>query len=387
MASAASDPVILVAGEASGDALGAGLIEALLRRRPEMRFAGIGGPKMAAAGMDIWFDCEELAVMGLSEVVSHLPRLLKIRRETARRTIQSEAPLLIGIDAPDFNLGLERRVRGRGVRTIHYVSPSIWAWRQGRARTIGECAELVLALFPFEPELYRRYGATARFVGHPLADRIPLEADRDEARAALGLPASHRVVALLPGSRRSEVNRLAATLATTAQRLAKREPDLCFVVPAANARVRALIDAAFAKIPDLMVRMFDGQSETVLTAADVAVIASGTATLEGLLTRTPMVVVYRVSTLTYWLVKLFRLMKVERYSLPNYLAGEGLVDELMQADLTTENLTGAVQRLLGDEERRRSMRQRFREIHELLRCDADEQAADAVLALLERTGP
>lgn len=373
-------PLVLVAGETSGDTLGAGLIGALRAREPSLTFAGIGGPRMAEAGMDCWYDAEELAVMGLSEVLAHLPRLLRIRRDVARRTLQAGAPVLIGIDAPDFNLGLERSVRRGGTRTIHYVSPSIWAWRPGRARRIGRGADEVLTLFPFEPELYHRHGVAARFVGHPLADRIPLEPDRAGARAALGLPGNATIVALLPGSRRSEAARLGAVLAETARRLSGRHPDLRFIAPAATMAVRREFEAALAAAaPGVTVELFDGRATEVLTAANLAVIASGTAALEGVLTKTPMIVIYRVAAATYFLVTALRLMQVDRFSLPNVLAGGPLVEELMQDDLSPESLTDAVEGLLADPSRRESMRARFREIHARLRRDADQEAAVAVL--------
>src|SRR5690606_16801510 len=275
----------VVAGEASGDLLGAGLVQELRERWPDAEFAGVGGPGMRQAGMDTWFDASELAVMGLSEVVRHLPRLLRLRRELRRRLLEWRPDVMVGIDAPDFNLGLERWLKRRGVRTVHYVSPSVWAWRQKRAEKIGQSADLVLCLFPMEPAIYARHGVDARFVGHPLADAMPLDPDRTAARAGLGLRDDSPVLALLPGSRLGEISRLGAPFLEAAARVAGEIPGLQVVIPAANAACRDAIEALLARsrFPDPRPRLLDGRARTAMVAADVVLLASGTATLEAML--------------------------------------------------------------------------------------------------------
>ena len=373
----------LVAGEASGDQLGAGLIRAIRERHADARFAGIGGPRMAAQGMDCWHEADELALMGLAEVLSHLPRLVRLRRRLVDRIAAWRPDCFVGIDAPDFNLGLERRLKARGLHTVHYVSPSLWAWRQSRAGRIGQWTDRILTLFPFEPAIYARYGAEATYVGHPMADSLPLVPDRAGARERLGLPhdPDRPVIALLPGSRRGEVTRLAPIIAESVRRLATARPEAVFVCPAARRSTGELFAHALESAAlDVPVRIYEGQAETVLTAADVAVIASGTATLEALLTRTPMVVIYRLAASTYFVVRKLGMLKVDRYSLPNVLAGGGeLVPELMQYDLTPDRLADHVLRLLDDAAGRARLLAEFDRIHRQLRCDADQRAAEAVL--------
>ena len=376
--------IILCAGEASGDQLGAGLIAELKRRRPELQFVGIGGPAMRASGMEIWWDAQELAVMGLVEVLKHLPRLLRLRREFMARIASSAAALYIGIDAPDFNLGVERRLKGQGMRTLHYVSPSIWAWRQGRAKTIGESADRVLCLFPFEPELYARHGVDARFVGHPFADEMPLEVDRAAARMALGLRDDLNLLALVPGSRRGEIERLGADFLGAAALLCVRRPDLGVLVAASNEALAIRLRQLLQQQPELASRthIVVGQMRTVLAACDLALVASGTATLEAVLSRRPMVVGYRIATLTYWIVRALRLLKVRHYSLPNVLAGRELVPEISQNQLTPESLAQALAHWLDDPQAVVSFEQACDEIHHRLRCNASVRAADAVLEWL-----
>lgn len=378
--------IALVAGEASGDLLGAGLIEALRRDHPNATFAGIGGPAMRAAGMDTWRDCSELAVMGLAEVLRHLPRLLRLRRDIRRRVLDWAPDVFIGIDAPDFNLGLEKKLKATGLRTVHYVSPSVWAWREGRAKTIGRSADLVLCLFPMEPPIYERYGIDARFVGHPLADTIALHPDRAAARSQLGLAPSGRVLALLPGSRLGEITRLLPDFLGAARLLQHDLPDLRVVIPAANADCRRAIDSVLAtnlaQPPAASITVLDGQAQAAMIASDAVLLASGTAALEALLAKRPMVVGYRISPLTHRLVMGLGLMKVDRYSLPNVLANEPIVPELMQADCTPEKLAAALAHWFDDPEAVAGLQARYLAIHETLRRDASARAAEAVLALV-----
>jgi lipid-A-disaccharide synthase len=374
--------IALVAGEASGDVLGAGLVRALRERHPDAEFAGIGGAAMRAAGVDAWHDCSELAVMGLAEVVRHLPRLLRLRASLRRRLLAWRPDVFVGIDAPDFNLGLERRLKQAGVRTVHYVSPSVWAWREGRAAKIGRSADIVLCLFPMEPPIYARHGIDARFVGHPLADAMPLDADRYGARARLGIGADATVLAVLPGSRLGEIQRLWPDFLEAARRVGARIPGLQVLVPAANPGCRAAIEAELARAPLAGVRVLDGDAQAAMTAADVVLLASGTAALEAMLAKRPMVVGYRISALTYRLVMGLGLMKVNRYSLPNVLANEPIVPELMQRDCTPENLANAVLAWFDDADARASLLPRYHAIHARLRGDASAGAAAAVSSLL-----
>lgn len=375
--------IALVAGEASGDALGAGLIRALRARHPDCECAGIGGAGMRAAGFDTWYDCEELAVMGLSEVIHHLPRLLTLRRRLWRRLHAWDPDVYVGIDAPDFNLAIERKLRRRGVRTVHYVSPSIWAWRQGRARKIGESAERVLCLFPFEPPIYARFGVAARFVGHPLANAFALMPDRDAARAELGITAQARVLALLPGSRRSEIHRLLPIFLAATQQLREALPDLRIVIPSANPRCAEQIDAELKAWPHSDVLRLDGRAQVAMIAADAVLLASGTAALEALLAKRPMVVAYRISALTHFLITRLRLMRVSRYSLPNALAGRWLVPELMQRDCTANALAAALLPWLQAPTTGAALYPAYCDIHAALQGGGSAAAAAAVLELLD----
>ena len=377
--------VALVAGEASGDLLGAGLIEQLRARHPDARFAGIGGPRMRAAGFDAWHDCSELAVMGLSEVLRHLPRLLRLRRGTLQRVLDWQPDVFIGIDAPDFNLGLERRLKQRGIRTVHYVSPSVWAWRENRAARIGRSADRVLCLFPMEPPIYAKHGIDATFVGHPLADALPLDPDRAAARAALGIPADVPVLAVLPGSRLGEIARLAETFLQAAGQVAARIPNLHVLVPAANGACLAALQPLLAgdRFPIPHARLLEGQAHEAMIAADAVLLASGTATLEALLAKRPMVIAYRISAITYAIVMGLRLMKTDRYSLPNALAGETVVPELMQHDCTADNIAREVLAWLQQPQRIAALRPRFDAIHHELRRDASARAAEAVAELVD----
>ncbi|HVB84601.1 MAG TPA: lipid-A-disaccharide synthase [Rhodanobacteraceae bacterium] len=381
--------IVLIAGEASGDLLGADLLAALRRLHPRARFAGIGGPRMRAQDFEAWHDISELSVMGLTEVLPHLPRLLRLRRDLTRRLLAARPALTIGIDAPDFNLGLERRLKAAGLRTVHYVSPSVLAWRESRAAKLGASADRVLCLFPMEPPIYARHGVDARFVGHPLADRFADVPDRAAARAALGLPATARVLALLPGSRRGEVALLLPDFLAAAAILCTRFPDLRIAIPAADAVLHARIDAALAAsaLPTTAARVLDGQAHTLLTAADVALLASGTAALEAALAQCPMVVAYRIAPLTHALVKGLGLLKSEYYSLPNILAGRNLVPERMQRDCTGPRLAEAVARLFVDPAAAAAQRAAFPALHAALRAPGSATAADAAAhAALELIG-
>ena len=375
--------IALVAGEASGDLLGAGLVDELRKRYPDAQFAGIGGDAMRAAGLDAWFDASELAVMGLSEVLRHLPRLLRLRRALRQRLLAWQPDVFIGIDAPDFNLGVEKWLKQRGIRTVHYVSPSVWAWREKRAARIGRSADRVLCLFPMEPEIYARHGVDARFVGHPLADEMPLEPDRDAARVQLGLDPTRPVLALLPGSRVGEIERLGGDFLAAAARVLRAVPDLQVVVPMANAQAHAAFKRVFASHPDALalssaLMEIVGHARPLMIASDVVLLASGTATLEAMLAKRPMVVAYKVSPTTYRLVKGLGLLKVDSYALPNVLAGERVVPELMQHDCTPEKLADATLAWLRDSATAAALQPRFRALHLQLRRDASAQAADAV---------
>ena len=374
--------IALVAGEASGDLLGAGLVRELKKRFPDAQFAGIGGPRMLAEGFQAWHESGELAVMGLVEVLRHLPRLLRLRAGLRRRLLAWEPDVFIGIDAPDFNLGLERKLKQAGIRTVHYVSPSVWAWREGRAAKIGRSADRVLCLFPMEPPIYQRHGIDARFVGHPLAEAFDAVPDRRAARDRLGLPQDAPVLAVLPGSRQGEIQRLWPTFIDAARRVTVQLPGLAVAVPAADPACRHAIEDGLAKSQLANVALYDGQAHDVMVAADVVLLASGTAALEAMLAKRPMVVGYRISALTYRLVMALGLMRVSTYSLPNVLANEPIVPELMQHDCTPENLAEAVMLWFRDPDARAALLPRYEHIHAKLRGDADAAAAEAVAELL-----
>ncbi len=379
--------IALVAGEASGDLLGAGLIEALRERFPDAEFAGVGGDAMRAAGFDAWHDASELAVMGLGEVVRHLPRLLRLRWNLRRRLLAWKPDVFVGIDAPDFNLGLERALKRGGIRTVHYVSPSIWAWRQGRAKKIGRSADRVLCLFPMEPEIYARHGVDARFVGHPTADAMPLNPDRRRARAGFDLDDDTPVLALLPGSRLGEIERLGAIFLDAAARVAQAVPGLQVLVPAATAAGRDAIEQLLAtsSLAKQQLRLLDGGARDAMVAADVVLLASGTATLEAMLAKRPMVVGYRIAESTHRIVKWLGLLKVDRFALPNVLAGNTIAPELMQDDCTPEQLADAVLAWFRDPAVVTALDPVYRDLHLALRRDASVSAADAVAELLEET--
>ncbi|OZB60295.1 MAG: lipid-A-disaccharide synthase [Lysobacterales bacterium 13-68-4] len=389
--------IAVIAGEESGDQLGGDLLAALRRRHPGARFVGIGGKRMQAQGLESWYDMAELSLFGLAEVLRHLPRLLKLRKELVARLIDARPDVVVGIDAPDFNLGVERRLREAGLRTVHYVSPSVWAWREKRAEKIGRSADRVLCLFPMEPSIYARHGVDARFVGHPLADRFPMVGDRHAAREVLGLAQERPVLAVLPGSRGSEIDRLGSIFLDAAARVAAAVPGLQVVVPSANARmherIRTVLDRPGLHWPEPP-RLLDGQAHEAMLAADVVLLASGTATLEAMLAKRPMVVGYRVSPWSYRIARLLRMLKTDIYSLPNVLArasglGDPLpVSERMQDDCTAAHLADDTLALFRDSDRRGAIVATFEQLHRALQVDlsghAGDAAAAAVVELIER---
>ncbi|MCC7461347.1 MAG: lipid-A-disaccharide synthase [Gammaproteobacteria bacterium] len=378
--------VALVAGEASGDQLGAALIEALRARRPDCLFSGVAGPRMQAAGCAALADAGELAVMGLAEILGHLPRLWRLRRGLERALRAWQPDVFVGIDSPEFNLGLAARLKAGGLRTVQYVSPQVWAWRQGRVRTIARDCDLVLCLLPFEPAFYRKHAVRAVYVGHPLADQVPSLPDRSGARAALGLDPAAPILALLPGSRVGEVRHLGAVFLETVAWLRQRRPNLQFIAPLASPQTAA----AFAAARACGVRMLDGQARLALQAADAALVTSGTATLEALLCRCPMVVAYRTSALSAALLRGLRLVRVSHFALPNLLAGERLVPEHFQEEARADRLGAGLLRALEDAPYRAGLLERFDGIHRELRQDGAAGAARAVLELVGgggRTAP
>jgi lipid-A-disaccharide synthase len=375
----------IVAGESSGDQLGAALIAALRARVPGLECFGVAGPKMVAAGCEPWARAEELAVMGLTEVLPHLPRILRLRAALIARLLADPPDIFVGIDAPTFNLGVAKRLKGQGVRTVQYVAPQVWAWRQGRARKIGRACDLVLCLLPFETAFYSRHGVRAAFVGHPLADQIPLEVDREAARAALGLDPAATIIALLPGSRLGEIERLGADFVRAASWLAARRPELRFIAPMATASAREAFERKRAQVPGAPdISLLEGRAQQVLAACDAAIVASGTATLETLLSRRPMVVAYRFGALTAFLLRRLRLVKVPYFSQPNLLVGRALVPELLQEQVSGAALGEALLGRLSDREYLRELDDEFRKVHEKLRGGAADRAAEAILTLLPR---
>ena len=370
----------IVAGEHSGDQLGAALIAALRARTPALECFGVAGPKMIGEGCEAWARSEELAVMGLTEVLQHLPRLLRLRSDLRRRFTAARPDVFVGIDAPEFNLLLARQLKAAGIRTVQYVSPQVWAWRQSRVRTIGASCDLVLCLLPFETEFYRQHQVPAVFVGHPLADQIPLTIDSAEARRALGLDPLTKVVALLPGSRIAEVSRLAAPFAAAAAWIATRRPGWQFLAPMASAAAREAFVREIAQVPDVpTIRVLDGQAQRALAAADGAIVASGTATLETLLTGRPMVVAYKVSAPTAFLLRTLKLVKVRYFSQPNLLAGRRLVPEFFQEQVQGAALGDALLQELEDRDHVRELLDEFTAVHRSLRRGGAARAAEAIL--------
>lgn len=377
----------LVAGEASGDQLGAGLIKELRKIVPDLQCEGVAGPLMQAAGCEAWEAADALSVMGLVEPLREIPRLLRLRRLLLCRWRARPPDVFVGIDAPDFNLGLEVKLKANGIPTVHYVSPSVWAWRQGRIRKIRRAADRVLCLLPFEKKFYDAQGVDADFVGHPLAESLPVNPDAGMARRELGITA-RQVVALLPGSRHGEVSRLAGPFAATCRLLCDRYDSLAFVAPMVNGKLKQLFQHELDQ-PGLAnrVRLLDGNAVQAIAAADVVLLASGTATLQTALLGRPMVVAYKVAPLTSVIAKTFRLLKTPWFALPNLLTPEPLVPELMQNDATPANLAAAVSALLDDENRRAAISKAFAELRRDLTRDADRIAARAVMSVAKRRTP
>lgn len=372
----------MLAGEMSGDWLGAGLMQAIKLRVPNVTFEGIGGPQMIAEGFNSLADQERLAVMGFVEPLKRLPELLAIRRRMYKHFLANPPDVFLGIDSPAFNITLERRLKEAGVKTAHYVSPQIWAWRQERVHKIARSVDLMLTLFPFEAKFYEKHDVPVSFVGHYLADRIPLEPDQQKAREALDVPADARVIAVLPGSRANEVKLLAPDFIESAEWCLQRDPNLLFLVPAANPGRHAQLEALLKQKPDLPIRLFQGRSREVMCAADAVLMASGTTTLEALLLKKPMVVAYRFPLLSYAIYS--RLLEIPHVALPNILAGRELVPELLQDRVTPEALGEKLMAYFESPEKAAGLRQDFLTIHETLRQNADERAADAILTLAKK---
>jgi lipid-A-disaccharide synthase len=369
----------IIAGELSGDLLGAGLIHVLRTYHPDALIEGIGGPLMLAAGFHSHYPLETLSVMGLVEVLKHYSRLKKCRDSLCDYFLTHPPDIFIGIDAPDFNLNLEKILKSAGIPTIHYVSPSVWAWRRYRLPKIARSCDLMLTLFPFEADYYQQHNIPVKFVGHPLADDIPLQTSKKAARNRLGLAAG-RWIALLPGSRHNEVRLLGVPFLQTAHWLSAQCPDLRFIVPSANANLKKLLIQQIAEIaPDLPLILLDGQSHQAMAAADVVLMASGTATLEAMLLKRPIVVAYRLAQLSYWLAK--RLVRVPYFSLPNLLAQEKLVPEFLQHQVIPEKLGAAILHWLENPDQVEALQSRFTELHHRLRLSANQQAAQAILSL------
>jgi lipid-A-disaccharide synthase len=370
-----------VAGESSGDQLGAALITALRARVPELSCCGVAGPKMRAAGCEAWAAADELAVMGLIEPLKHLPRIARLRSMLRARFQALKPDVFVGIDAPAFNIGLAGQLRRAGLKTVQYVSPQVWAWRQGRVRQIARACDLVLCLLPFETEFYARHGVRALFVGHPLADQIPLEIDRDGARARLGIDAAARVIALLPGSRRGEVERLGEDFLGAAAWVHAHRPAVQFIAPMASPRVRRIFESQASRAGFAALRILDGQAQPALAAADAVLVTSGTATLETLLSKRPMVVAYRFSALTVFLLRRLALVKVPYFSQPNLLVGRALVPEFFQEAVTPEALGAALLRELDNAPHAEELVREFTRVHEQLRRGGAERAAGAIVEL------
>ena len=370
----------MVAGEASGDLLGSLVLQAMQARWPQLAAQGIGGPQMLARGFDAWWPADKLSVSGYAEVLRHLREILGIRSALRDRLLAARPDVFIGVDAPDFNLGLEAELRAGGIRTVHFVCPSIWAWRMKRVEKLRRACDHVLCIFPFEPELLARHGIAATYVGHPLASVIPMEPDQAAARQALGLPAGAEVVAVLPGSRSSEVENLTPDFLQAAALLQRRRPDTFFVLPAVP-RLQARIEAIARGVPGLRLKVVPGQSHTVLAACDVALVASGTATLETALFKRPMVIAYRTHWLTYAMMKPRHLQPW--IGLPNILCGDFVVPELLQSNAKPELLCGALADWLASPDRMRSVQEQFRAMHAQLRRDTATLATDAIEKVLE----
>ena len=373
--------IAIIAGEASGDLLGAGLLSALRERFGVLEIEGIGGPQMQAQGCVSLYPMERLSVVGLFESFGRIPELLPVRARLGRRFLRNPPDVFVGVDAPDFNLSLARRLRDAGIATAHYVSPSVWAWRQYRVKKIARSIDLMLVLFPFEASFYREHALPVEFVGHPLADQIPEEVDRVEARGRLGISTGGSLVALLPGSRMSELKFLSATMLRTAEWLAERHPGLRFVTPLVDRETRDYFRAAMELAhSDLDIRLFDGRSRDVMAASDVVLTASGTASLEAMLIKRPMVVVYRTTALSFAILKRWVGANIPHIALPNLLAGKQLVPELLQDAATPERI--GIKLLEFLREPSPQMHETFVKLHRELKKDASQRAASAIAELI-----
>jgi len=372
-----------VAGEASGDLLGSHLIRALKKHRPDIEFVGIAGPKMMAEGAKSLFPMERLSVRGYIEVLKHLPGLLRLRRQLVHYFLKNPPDLFIGIDAPDFNFTVEKRLKRKGIKTFHYVSPSIWAWRKGRIRKIKRAVSHMLALFPFEPALYEKSGIEVSYVGHPLADMLPMEPAKAAARESLRLRPEKRVVAMLPGSRQSEVRQLADLFVRTAKKMAETDPELLFLVPLITRETMAIFEEVLYRHQGeeaLPIQVLFGHAHMAMEAADAVIVASGTATLEAALLKRPMVITYRMPWLSWQILK--RMNYLPYVGLPNVLAGRFVVPELLQQDATPEKLAEATTKLLQDKSLISEIQEEFIRIHQSLQQNTEEKAAQAILAAL-----
>lgn len=377
--------IALVAGEASGDLLAAHLIAALKRHFPAAQFVGIGGAKMQREGFDAWWPCEKLAVHGYAEALRHYREISGIRRQLLSRLLDQRPDVFIGVDAPDFNLWLEKRLKARGIPAIHYVGPSVWAWRAGRLGKITGAVSRMLVLFPFEPKLYQERNIPVSYVGHPLADMIPLVIDRAEAKERLGVDKIGPVFALLPGSRQGELRYMADLLIETAKKLQARFPECAFLVPLVSRETRMLFEEAMWKCDarELPFKLLFGHAQDALAACDAAVVASGTATLEAALFKAPMVIAYRMSP---WSWRVMRRMRLQPWvGLPNILAGRFVVPEFLQEDATADNLAQAVGNLVADVQVKKGIDQVFSSLHDQLRQNTAEKAAVAILPYLQTT--
>ncbi|MGI5309444.1 lipid-A-disaccharide synthase [Rheinheimera sp. WS51] len=373
--------IAIIVGEHSGDILGADLIQACLKRYPNAQFYGIGGPRMQALGFTALFDMEELAVMGIVEVLGRLPRLLKVKKEIVSALLADKPDVFVGIDAPDFNLPVELKLKQAGIKTVHYVSPSVWAWRHKRIFKIAAATDMVLSLLPFEKEFYDKYQVPCTFVGHTMADSIPLQVNKVEAKQALELNSAENVLAIMPGSRSNEIKLLAADFLQAAATLKQQQPSLqliCNMVTKEKAEQFAQIKQQVA--PDLTVQVFIGQAREVLLASDATFITSGTATLEAMLAKCLMVVSYKANWLTYQIGS--RLVKLAHFSLPNLLAGRGMVAELLQHQVTPAALVEKMQPLLSSD--RTPLLAEYTAIHQTIKCDASQQAATAIFKVINQ---
>lgn len=380
----------IIAGEASGDILGAALIDAIRQRAPGAQFEGVGGSLMLDTGFHSLFAMEKLSVMGLVEPLKKLPELLRLRKQLVQHFLADPPDLVIGIDSPDFNLTIEEKLKHKGIKTVHLVSPSVWAWRQGRIKKIKKAVDLMLTLFPFEEAFYQEHQVPVSFIGHPLADKIPLEPNKSAARKALDISEDETLIALLPGSRGGEVKLMGELFVQTALQCLAQQPNLSFVIPAANEerkqQLKALLEQyqqplKAASAVEQPIRLIDGKSQLCMTSADVVMMASGTTTLEAMLLKRPMVVTYKMAPLSYAVIS--RLVRSPYISLPNLLAKKELVPEILQEKATPTNLSKALLKQLEQTKKNSPLIKAFAEIHETLRCGAADNAAQACLSLIK----